>query len=171
MNPNPDIAGGAAGGAADDTESLLDALDRHRNRTGSVEIFDALVARNPGAVQLALSRAPAHPLRDAVSAWLRARDVAPPELPSAEEVRVQALEERIAILERRFVELNRNVDAIAGLGQGTLKVADAYAAICVVLFGIAVLGWAAAFGILPFTPESPVQVQPEKSSAPRSTKE
>ncbi len=138
-----------------DTQALLAALDQQRGARGTVELFDSLNEENPLKVGFALARAPLHTLRPELEAWMRQRGAEPPAPPGPSELLLAELEARLVAQERLARALQRDVEALRGLGDGFGLSANAYAAVSVVLAGVAALGWAAAFGLLPFTPEGP----------------
>jgi hypothetical protein len=154
-------------GRSADTEELLGLLDKNRRHRGSTELFDALLLEKPEAVSLALSRVPSHPLRQELLVWLERREASLPALPSAQELILSELEERVSAQDRQIRELKARVEALGGLGLNGQRIAEMYAGACVVLAGVAILGWMAAFGMLPFSPEAPAPVlAPELPEAP-----
>ena len=66
------------------------------------------------------------------------------------------MEERLKEQERRINLLSRQVETLN----------EIYAALCVLFGGVAILGWMAAFGLLPFTPEAPTTLAPDIQRAP-----
>ena len=152
---------------AADTELLLAALERHRHVRGSVELFDALLEEQAERLQLALGKVPLHPLRPELIQWLLSRGQRLPELPSPTELALAEVEERLQVQERQIDALRTQVEALQGLGLNSRRMAEAYAAMVVLFVGIALLGWAAAFGLLPFHPEDPTSmVIPSTQTAP-----
>lgn len=148
---------------APDTESLLAKLDKHRHARGTVPIFDALLNETVEVVSLELSRAPMHPLRPELTAWLRARGQAPSDLPSPDQLLLAELEERLEAQEKRIRTLTQEVETLSGLGLMGRRVNEVYAAMTALFVGISILGWMAAFGLLPFTPEGPTPLKPENA--------
>ncbi len=152
---------------AADTERLLTALERHRQLRGSVELYDALLEEHAERLQLALGRVPLHPLRPELIQWLLSRGHRLPELPSPSELALAEVEERLEVQQKQIVTLREQVEALQGLGLNSRRITEAYAAMVVLFVGIAVLGWAAAFGLLPFHPEDPTSmVVPQSQTAP-----
>jgi hypothetical protein len=152
---------------AADTEQLLTALERHRQARGSVELYDALLEEHAERLQLALGKVPLHPLRPELIRWLLSRGHRLPELPSPAELALAELEERLEVQQKQITALREQVETLQGLGLHSHRVNEAYAAVVVLFVGIAVLGWAAAFGLLPFHPEDPTSmVVPTTQTAP-----
>lgn len=142
-------------GRSMDSEALLALLDRHRYCRGSTDFFDAVMEERVEGVALALSRFPTHPLRVQVVAWLRLREAEVPELPSPTDLLLGELEERLVLQEKQIRDLSARVEQLSGLGLNSQRVNEVYAGVSVLLVGVAILGWMAAFGILPFVPEGP----------------
>ncbi|MFZ5478117.1 MAG: hypothetical protein ACOZNI_15220 [Myxococcota bacterium] len=141
-----------------DTAPLLAALERHREVRGSLPLYDALVRDDPDAVADALGDAPRHPLRPDVEAWLRARGVEPAgDDPEREELRA-----RLAAAERHARDLQRRLDEAVAARAGAVRTADAAALVGVLLAAVAIAGWLAAFGVLPFSPERAPPVPTEQ---------
>jgi hypothetical protein len=152
---------------AADTEQLLTALERHRQARGSVELYDALLEEHAERLQLALGKVPLHPLRPELIRWLLSRGHRLPELPSPAELALAELEEQLEVQQKQITALREQVETLQGLGLHSHRVNEAYAAVVVLFVGIAVLGWAAAFGLLPFHPEDPTSmVVPTTQTAP-----
>lgn len=158
--------------APPDTAALLQALERVREVRGSLELFDGLVRDEPAAVRDALAFAPRHPLRDDVGAWLAARglDAPPPPDLAAALARHGISDLESWVEERKRTERRLGsmlADARADAARHA-SAANAYAAVSVLLAAAALLGWLAAFGVLPFQPEGPVPVpEPPAPESPR----
>lgn len=141
---------------ARDTQELLDALDRYKEVRGTVPLFDALWSGEPGEVQRALSEFLAHPLAGPIGDWLEARGAARPVKVSNEEV----LERRgVADVagwldqhEKEAAQLRRERDVAFQKCSDALKAANGLSLMLVLVSGVAVIGWLAAFGVFAFTP-------------------
>lgn len=133
--------------------SLLDDLDRLRDVKGSVEIFDALAVDDAPAVAAALARFPRHPLAAALTQWLAARGLEGPRVPSPAEVAtklgIDDLEAHLDAENQLRTRLERSLEAASSRAERAETVANAYAAILVVVALVAALGWLAALGALP----------------------
>ncbi len=136
-----------------DTEALLDALDRVRDVRGSIDLFDGIAADDTAAVATALARFVRHPLAEKVRAWLRVRGVEGAALPSPGEVaRALGISDLQAHLEteaRDRARLSRSLEEAWKRAERAETVANAYAAILVLMALVAVLGWLAALGVVP----------------------
>ncbi|MBM4391690.1 MAG: hypothetical protein FJ090_11255 [Deltaproteobacteria bacterium] len=136
-----------------DTEALLDAIDRVRDARGSIELFDALAAEDAAAVATALARFGRHPLAEPVREWLRARGIEGASLPSPAEVALRLgisdLEAHLETDARERARLARSLGEAWQRAERAETVANAYAAILVVVALAAVLGWLAALGVVP----------------------
>ncbi len=136
-----------------DTETLLDALDRVRDARGSIELFDALAAEDAAAVATVLARFVRHPLAEELRAWLHARGVEGASLPSpgevAQKLGITDLEAHLETEARDRARLSRSLEEAWKRAERAETVANAYAAILVVVALAAVLGWLAALGVVP----------------------
>ena len=154
-----DPAGLVPSDVAPDTRSLLLALERHCEVRGSLWLYDALLRDNVAEVYAALAKVPAHADAPAIVEWLHVRGVdpdlsisgasptPPPRAPDETLARVIAARDE------------------------AIRAANGYAGICVVLAAVAMLGWLAAFGVIPFRPEAPVSFPtpaPVPTPAPES---
>ena len=142
---------------APDTRSLLLALERHREVRGSLWLYDALLRDDVEEVRAALARVPSHADAADIRVWLRARGVEPDLSPSA----------AIAAPASRAPDVTL-ARAIAARDEA-IRAANGYAGISVVLAAVAMLGWLAAFGLIPFQPEAPTPFPtpaPVPTSAP-----
>ena len=151
---------------APDTEILMIELDRYRLARGTVPIFDALLEENPIRLALELGRVPLHPCRPLIIGWLQRRDQPLPSLPSPESLLLSEMEERLKEQERKINLLSRQIETLNEIGFIGRRVNEIYAAVCVLFVGAAILGWMAAFGLLPFTPEAPTTLPPDIQRAP-----
>lgn len=145
---------------APDTEALLASLDRLNRARGSAALFDALLEENVEKLAVELGRHPTHFLRPELLRWLAARGHRPDDLPSPTELLLAELEERLADQEKRLRELSAQVEGLQAIGLGSKRVTEAYGAMIALFVGMAILGWASAFGLLPFTPEGPTPLRP-----------
>jgi hypothetical protein len=141
---------------ARDTQDLLDALERHKEVKGTLPLFDALWSGDPAAVQAALADFLAHPLAGRVGDWLEARGAARPTKPSGAEILerrgIEDVSGWIDRHEKEVAQLRRERDVAVQQRSDALKTANALAMMLVVLAGVALIGWLAAFGVMPFTP-------------------
>jgi hypothetical protein len=153
-----------------DTTALVVALERLQQSPGTLPLFDALSVEDVGAVGEVLSRYARHPMRADVAGWLQARGGAVASLPSAD-----------AVCERRgIVDLDAHLDEAAeqvrrqGLAMERLllraqkgeSVANAYAALLVVVAAIALLGWASALDYLAVFDTPPEEHLPASTPTP-----
>ena len=145
---------------AADTEALLSALDKVGRARGSAELFDALLEENVERVAVELGRFPTHLLRPELTQWLTVRGHRLQDMPSPTDLLIADLEARLEFQERRIRELSARVESLGALGLGSRRVTEAYGAMIALFIGMAVLGWAAAFGLLPFSPEGPTPLKP-----------
>ena len=140
-----------------DTEGLLDALDQFRDVRGTVALFDGLAVRDPNLVLNALVGVPEHPLAGRIAAWLRGRGVEPPPPPTAEELLARLgigdVARWVQDQDRALQRLESRLRDVEGARQRAERAANGFAAVSVLLLAGAVLGWMAAFGVLPFSPE------------------
>ena len=161
---------------AADTEALLDRLDRVREARGSVELFDALLAEQPEGVAKALALHLRHPLLIEVSAWLSARGIEPPTAPGAQAVAdrlgITDLESVLAEEAKTRARLTASADEAWKRARRAESVANAYAAVLVLLVGVAITGWLAALDALPISirPETVVKQQSDEKVAPATPK-
>lgn len=137
----------------EERDQLLDALDQFRDVRGTVALFDGIATRDLAAVARALGESPEHPLAGRVGAWLRAQGVQAPAPPTTDELLarlgigdvgrwVQDQDRALARMEQRL----RDVEAARLRAE---RAASGFAAVCVILVAVAVLGWAAAYGLVP----------------------
>lgn len=150
---------------ARDTEALLERFERYRETKGTLELFDALCSGNARAVQKALSFALKHPLADEIGAWLERRGLERPRAPTSQEVlEKRGIDDVEAFLQRKeaeVAELRRSLEIASEAARRAQNAASGYAAMCVLLAGVAILGWLAALQILPFVPEGPTPMMEE----------
>lgn len=157
----------------DDTEALLDALDRVRDRPGSVDLFDALAANDPPGVQRAAASHPQHPLFAGVAVWLAARGLHSPEPPSVTEVLakhgITDLEAHLVEEARRTRQHTKGLEEAWARVKRAEMVADAYAAVLVLIVMVAIVGWAVAIDLVPLgaVPELPDTPEGAPERAPR----
>lgn len=142
-----------------DLKARLEAFTEAR---GTLELYDALCApesEQVAAVAAALAQFPHHPLAAEARAWLgeRGQDV-PPEDPAAV-LRAHGIDDFGRWYARERTERQRLEralsDALTGQSEAR-RSAHAYALVCVMLAGAAVMGWMAAFGVWRFVPEPPL---------------
>lgn len=152
---------------ARDTAALMEGLDRHRLAKGSPELYDALLQGSPHRVRDELVHFLRHPLAAELGDWLRARGVQPPAAPTNDEVLARLgiadIEAHLARKEAELAKLRQELASVTDRGHSALKAATGYSATTALLFGAAVLGWLAAFGVIPFTPELTPTVEMEKA--------
>jgi hypothetical protein len=149
---------------APDTARLLAALERERDVRGSFAIYEVVSVDDLAGVAAALGAHPRHPLASDVRAWLEARGAAPPVPDTAAQLQALGVEDPAAWVARHRAEvaaLRRAVDEARSAALGAGRTASAYALMCVLLAVIAVAGWAAAFGRVPFEPEPLARPAPE----------
>lgn len=156
-----------------DLKARLEAFTEAR---GTIELYDALClpeGEQACAVAEALAAFPHHPLADEVLAWLGERGVTPVLPDAAEVLRAHGIDDFGRWYAREKAERlkleSALSDALAGQAAARLS-ANAYAMVCVMLLGAALLGWAAAFGFWRFVPEPPLpgphDPRPEAPAAP-----
>lgn len=155
--------------SATDTQDLLDALDRHKEAKGTLALFDALFVEDADAVYYALTDHLTHPLSDRLGVWLEARGVARPAKPSSAEILerrgVTDVDAWITRHEKEMAAMKEELEVARRLRNEALIAANSFSAILVVFVAVAVLGWLAAFGVLPFSPQRLPEGMPE---APKS---
>lgn len=148
---------------ARDTDELLERFERYRDVKGTLELFDALCSGNAYAVRDALMHALKHPMAEDVVAWLARRGVPRPLPPSNVEVlEKRGIEDVDAFLvkkDKEIAELRRALELAQGAAQRAQNAASGYAAASLVLGGVALLGWLAALGVLPFVAEGPTPLR------------
>ncbi len=146
----------------DDSQRLADAFERVRERPGTLELFDAIVAEDVVAAATALSRHLRHPMAPEVEGWLAARGVAAPGRPTAEMIMAEHgivdLEGHLDLAEREASRVRASLAAAFSRAARAESLANAYAAVVVLLAGVAALGWAASFD---FWGPGPMVVKPE----------
>lgn len=145
-----------------DTTALVVALERERLTPGTLPLFDALTADDAPAVAARLAEFPRHPLRAEFVEWLAARGLSVPPPPTATEVCVERgivdLIAHLDGLEKQVRVQGKGMETTLARAQRAESVANAYAAVLVVVAAIALLGWAAALDYLAlFEPAPPVQ--------------
>lgn len=157
---------------AADTEALIDRLDRVREARGTIELFDGLLAEDAEAVAKALAVHLRHPLAQEFSVWLSARGVATPAPPSpaevAERLGITDLDAHFAEEAKTRARLTTSADEAWKRARRAEAVANAYAAVLVLLVGVAIMGWLAALDALPFriVPETTISPDKEKQASP-----
>lgn len=141
---------------AADTNAILEALERHKEVRGTLELFDALWTGDPAQVQAAAGAALNHPLSDDVGRWLEARGAARPSKPTNE----QELQRRgvtdVALfvdgLRAELAQAKRERDDALLQRSDALKTANGLGVILFLVAGAGVLGWLAAFGAIDWAP-------------------
>lgn len=158
-----------------DTAELMAGLDRHKLAKGSPELYDALLHGNPYRVRDELSHFLRHPLAAEFAAWLVARGVEPPRRPSNDEILkalgITDIEATLQKKDSEIAKLRKELDYVQGKGSDALKAATGYSFTSVLMFGVALLGWLAAFGVLPFSPQVIEKIdtsKPPTQSAPEN---
>ncbi len=151
---------------SDDTVALVAALERVQERPGTLVLFDALAAEAAAAVAEVLAAHPRHPLRESVAAWLAARGVAVPAPPSAAQVCAERgiidLAEHLDQAQKQAQQAARGIERSVARAERAESLANAYAAVLVVVAAIALLGWGAALDYLSMFEAPPL---PERSPA------
>lgn len=144
-----------------DTAALCEAFERVRERPGTIELFDAVAAEDALAVAAALGRFPRHPFARDLGVWLAARGVDAPERPTPEEILarhgIDDLEARLEADQRDASRLRESLERAFVRAERAESVASAYAAILLLVVGVAVVGWAAALGVLPIFAPPPAE--------------
>ena len=147
-----------------DTQAILDLLDRHRERPGSIELFDALLVADPVPVAGLLARYARHPAAGRLGEWLAARGVAAPPPPSAETILekhgIEDLEEHLAVNARLLGKLQAGLDEAWGRAERAESVSNALAAVLVLMVFLAVIGWAGALGMFSLFSPAPPEKEP-----------
>lgn len=142
---------------ARDTAELLAGLDRHKLARGSAELYDALLYGSPKRVADELRAVQRHPLHEELARWLVARGEQPPAPPSNDEILarlgIEDIEAHLARKDAEIAKLRKELADISTRGHDALKAATGYSFTTVLLAGVAVMGWLAAFGVLPFSPQ------------------
>lgn len=151
---------------ARDTEALLERFERYRETKGTLELFDALGTGHAGEVQKALAHALKHPLAGEVGEWLERRGYERPAPPTGQEIlEERGIQDVEGFLQRRdaeLAELRRSLEVASESARRAQNAASGYAAVCVLLAGVAILGWLAALRVIPFVPEGPTPLmEPE----------
>lgn len=155
---------------ATDTEALIDRLDRVREARGSIELFDGLVAEDAESVAKTLAVHPRHPLLEEIRVWLAVRGVATPAPPTPAEVAARLgitdLDAVLADEAKTRARLTASADEAWKRARQAEAVANAYAAVLVLLVGVAIIGWLAALDALPIriVPETAVVPEKERGS-------
>jgi len=163
------------GPLAPDTQALVEALERVSTLPGTGELFDALTAEDAPGVARALGAFPRHPRARAVAVWLAARGIEGPERPGAEAVMaahgIEDLEAHLLGAQQQLTTVQRSLDAALSRASRAESVASAYAAVLVLVVGLAGLGWAAALGVIPLfaPPAAPEKPAHEPAPTPSST--
>lgn len=136
-----------------DTAALVEGLERFSTLVGTVELFDALVAESSEQVAAAIGAHPSHPMSAAVLAWLAERGVAGARPPTVAEVLAKHgivdLEAHLVAESKRVATLQTGLNAAWERADRGEAAANAYAAVLVLCVGLALLGWAAALGVVP----------------------
>lgn len=139
-----------------DTQDLLDALERYKEVRGTLPLFDALWSGDPARVYTSLGENLTHPLAEDLARWLAARGVARPARPSNDAVLEQKGVEDVAAWierhEKEVLKLRRERDDAARQRSDALKAANGLAMILVVVTAAGIMGWLAAFGVMSFRP-------------------
>jgi hypothetical protein len=152
------------------TATLVASLDRLQQSPGTLALFDALSVDDAAGVARALAAHPRHPLRAEVEAWLVARGVAVPPPPSPADIcaerGIDDLAGHLDRLDRQLVVQSRGVEATRERAERAESLANAYAAVLVVVGAIALLGWASALDYLAIVdPPAP----PPRAASPSPT--
>lgn len=161
-----------------DTQELLDALDRYKNVLGSLPIFDALWAGDAPALERALAEHLGHPLAEDLGRWLETRGLTRPSPPSNDEVlQRRGITDVAGWIDQHQAEVTRlKTERDDALAQrlDALKAAHGLSVVLVVVAGVAITGWLAAFGVLGFSPlplpeQRPLPHEGGRSTTPEST--
>ena len=146
-----------------DRGALVTRLERFVEFPGTLPLFDVLsLPEGPemtALVAVVIGRFPTHPLAADVRRWLAANGVdAPPPDPLAvlaelgiSDVRVWAERQK-----REVVTLQRALEDARESRMRAAVAANGYSLVSVLLLGVALLGWAAAFHLWSFSPEGPL---------------
>ncbi len=142
----------------DRVRRLILRLDAFVEFPGTVPLFDALSDPSCTAAQVGevLARFPGHPLASDLGAWLADNGVvvAPPD-PAAvlAALGIQDVQAWADRQKRERLALETALTEAKLERASALLSANAYSIVSVLLFFVAVLGWAAAFGAWDFQPE------------------
>lgn len=139
--------------------SILARLEAFTEAPGTGELYDAFSAVDgrADAVGAALRRFPNHPLAAEVRVWLCSVGMEVPEADPVAELRALGIDDVRRWFELQKQERTKIERALSDVQEALHAArigANAYAMVCVLLFFVAVLGWAAAFGGWNFKPES-----------------
>ncbi len=155
-----------------DTQELLDALDRYKEVRGTLPLFDALWSNDPARVYEAFAEHLTHPVADGLTVWLNVRGIARPVRPTNDAVLQQKGVEDVAAWvekhEKEVLKLRRERDAAVMAGSDALKAANGLGLVLVVVAAAGVIGWLAAFGVMPFRPMDLPEGRPEKQDGSKS---
>lgn len=149
--------------SSDGRAALIARLDAFMEFPGTIPLFDALSAPDGpdlgAGVAAVVERFPNHPLAREVQAWLRVHGIevtVPGPAAVLAELGIDDLRAWYDRRQRERVALERALsEALEGQAAASLS-ANAYSFMCVLLFFVALFGWAAAFDVWEFTPEGPL---------------
>lgn len=147
----------------DGRATLIARLDAFMEFPGTIPLFDALSApegpEHAAGVAAVVERFPNHPLARELQDWLHVHGIevaAPSPAAVLAELGIDDLRVWYDRRQRERVALERALsEALEGQAAASLS-ANAYSFMCVLLFFVALLGWAAAFNVWEFTPEGPL---------------
>lgn len=154
----------------EDTTALVVALERVQRVPGTLPIFDALSVEDVPTVAALLAQHPRHPLRAELVAWLDRRGQALPPPPTADDIcreyGIDDLAEHLDSVGQRLRVTERSLAATLERAERAESVANAYAAVLVVVAAVALLGWAAALDYLSLFEAPPLPERPAPVPAP-----
>jgi len=140
-----------------------------RERPGTAELFDALIEEDAEEVARVHGSFPRHPKAELVGRWLATRGVEGPRPPTVDEVMaahgILDLEAHLLSVQKQLSVTQRGLDEAWGRANRAETVANAYAAVMVLLVMLTVLGWAAALGVVPLFPAPEATTKPAHPSS------
>ncbi len=156
----------------EDTQRLLDAFEGVRERPGTLDLFDGVVAEDAASTAKALSHHPRHPMAADLVQWLAARGVEAPGRPTAEAILAERgivdLHAHLDLAEREAARLRTSLAAAFSRAERAESLANAYAAVVVLLVALAAIGWAASFDLwVPGPPVAPPEPAPKVAPTER----
>ncbi len=156
-----------------DKSAIIDALERFVDHPGTLPLFDVLSERDspdlPARVLAIYQRFPGHPLAVEVRRWIEASGVAIPAVDLGAVLGELGIDDVRAWAERQKKERTALERALEEAREGQVRAslaANGYSLVCVLLFCVALIGWAAAFHIWDFVPEVAVPGPGSSKPAP-----
>ena len=154
----------------EDTGALVAALERVQAAPGTLLIFDALSVEDAPGVAALIAQHPRHPLRAELVSWLERRGASVPPPPSADEIcrehGIADLAEHLDQHTKRSRVTERSLTSSIERADRAESVANAYAAVLVIVTVVALLGWAAALDYLALFEAPPL---PERTAPAEPT--